>query len=212
MLQELRPTAAILKCILSDKVGITVFTDIRRTAREVWETLISLGSVVAALDLWLYYFSNGGAYVHDGILPLLEDHVQKKNSNIKLKGILFDSAPTYWTSTSFTRGMNNGKDNCLFHIFSMILVQLTSGTGVKDAMWNDLVAADLKVPELYIYSLDDSVTPSNKLREFAESRKEAGVNVTVVEFEGSDHVMHFRNYPKEYSNAIEEFLLSSNSS
>lgn len=62
------------------------------------------------------------------------------------------------------------------------------------------------VPTLYLYSEDDQLCDAKKLEELIEIRKSGGKNVITRKLTPSQHVQHYRMYPKEYREAVLGFL------
>ena len=59
--------------------------------------------------------------------------------------------------------------------------------------------------QLYIYTPKDQLCDSVKLEELIAARRSLGVDVTAVRFEDSDHVVHLRKHPIDYSKALLSF-------
>ena len=61
--------------------------------------------------------------------------------------------------------------------------------------------------ELYIYSLNDRLTDSQKLEALIAHRAKNSANVKVLCFERSPHCAHLRAHPEEYVKALREFIV-----
>lgn len=59
--------------------------------------------------------------------------------------------------------------------------------------------------QLYIYTPKDRLCDSVKLEQLIATRRSLGVDVTAVRFEDSDHVVHLRKHPIDYSKALLTF-------
>ncbi|KAI0261100.1 hypothetical protein BC834DRAFT_830670 [Gloeopeniophorella convolvens] len=73
-------------------------------------------------------------------------------------------------------------------------------------MWtgDDIAAA----PRLYIFSRGDVTVAADAVLAHVERAKEAGLNVSIEEFEGSAHVSHMRTDPVRYWKLISELWAS----
>ncbi|CAL8103514.1 unnamed protein product [Orchesella dallaii] len=61
---------------------------------------------------------------------------------------------------------------------------------------------------LFLYSDGDELIPCDKIERFAAITAANGNKVEKVKFVGSEHVLHYRKYPKEYGNAVTKFIRS----
>jgi len=63
-------------------------------------------------------------------------------------------------------------------------------------------------PTLYIYSQSDAITQAEKLEELIAARQKTTPTtiLQVCKFEDSQHVLHYRKYPKEYQAAVDNFM------
>ena len=67
-------------------------------------------------------------------------------------------------------------------------------------------AVSEEAEELYIYSDVDPLCPVSAVEGLLEFRRAEGRRVSAKRFEGTGHVMHFRERPEEYERAVREFL------
>lgn len=63
----------------------------------------------------------------------------------------------------------------------------------------------LRKRQLYIYSPRDKLCDVVKLEELIATRRVRGTDVTAIRFDDSDHVVHLRKRPKEYTAALLAF-------
>ncbi|ODN04461.1 Transmembrane protein [Orchesella cincta] len=61
---------------------------------------------------------------------------------------------------------------------------------------------------LFLYSDGDELIPCDKIERFAAIAEARGNKVEKVKFAGSEHVLHYRKYPKEYGSAVTQFVRS----
>jgi Eukaryotic protein of unknown function (DUF829) len=71
--------------------------------------------------------------------------------------------------------------------------------------WNDLLGSDLDIPQGFIYSQEDRMVDADHLQDFIQERQRS-VPVSVLKFEDSPHVQHYRYHPEEYKLFVSDFL------
>ena len=90
------------------------------------------------------------------------------------------------------------------------LTQLSDFIDGRDAypirFWNNLIQNDLCKRQAFLYSTADSLTDSSKIEELIQARKSRGIQVLDLNFQDSEHVQHWRQYPKEYEDMLDEIL------
>ncbi|CAG7830473.1 unnamed protein product [Allacma fusca] len=59
---------------------------------------------------------------------------------------------------------------------------------------------------LFLYSETDAVSPSDKIEMVANYLRCRENRVSLVRFEGSEHVLHYYMYPQEYLSAVSTFI------
>lgn len=65
----------------------------------------------------------------------------------------------------------------------------------------------LRLPGLVLYSANDKMMKGEFSDQLVEQWREKGIPVHSKKWLQSDHVMHFRNYPQEYEEAIRRFFV-----
>ena len=78
---------------------------------------------------------------------------------------------------------------------------------ISHVIWNNMIESELCQRQAFVYSTIDKLTDSKKLDEFIEIRQKRGIDVTVLKFDDSDHVMHMRKHPEEYREKILNHVL-----
>eukprot|EP01128_Nolandella_sp_AFSM9_P002833 TRINITY_DN13235_c0_g1_i1.p1 TRINITY_DN13235_c0_g1~~TRINITY_DN13235_c0_g1_i1.p1 ORF type:complete len:182 (+),score=21.57 TRINITY_DN13235_c0_g1_i1:306-851(+) len=79
-------------------------------------------------------------------------------------------------------------------------------------MLDDSVHRLLPHKQLFLCSRADDIVLKEDVEAFRSLESARGVHSTLVDFEGSGHVQHFRVHPKKYSRAVEAFLGAEHSS
>ncbi|KAG0598031.1 hypothetical protein M758_12G039400 [Ceratodon purpureus] len=72
--------------------------------------------------------------------------------------------------------------------------------------WLTLKESSKLGPILILCSTNDHLAPFDIINKFAMMMGESGCRVDLVVWDTSDHVGHFRNFPKEYHDAVKTFL------
>ena len=75
--------------------------------------------------------------------------------------------------------------------------------------WEDLLMSNWKVPQGFIYSGVDKMVDPFHLEDFIRHRKQHSTHVSVLRFEDSPHVQHFRVHPQEYEDFVQNFVTKS---
>ncbi|VDM58065.1 unnamed protein product [Angiostrongylus costaricensis] len=145
----------------------------------------------------------------------------------RLKGIIFDSAPSrtsagpdsyavvsstppieglQWIKTETRRkfimtafNIRKALANSLSAIYPPIRSQLSMYYYLRDCV-------DLPNLQLYLYSREDKMINHKYVKKFLEHQQELGRDVEEVLFGNSEHVQHFRSHPLQYRSACINFL------
>ncbi|KAL3679958.1 hypothetical protein R1sor_022914 [Riccia sorocarpa] len=80
------------------------------------------------------------------------------------------------------------------------------------AMWTALHKSGEGGPTLVLCSRDDDFSPFKRIQEFCSTMTELGWKVTMVAWDESDHVDHFRFHEAEYKDAVRSLLLDAKTS
>lgn len=73
--------------------------------------------------------------------------------------------------------------------------------------WNDLLESEWDIPQGFIYSKVDRMVDADHLQEFIEERQQRlAVPVSVLRFDDSPHVQHFRYHPEQYREFLDKFI------
>lgn len=180
----------------------------------------------------VHVFSNGGAFLWEAMRqilfhpPSISKPIIPSQSNSgpieKVKkqiiGIVFDSSPAEY----FLRPdlISNAFTYCPVTVrlrvkLYLILRAAQTGWKVESSKrsqrafeyWDGMRNCNVPLPQLYIYSINDTLTPFDPLRELIDYRRRVFGNDRILSLElDSAHCKHGVTYPKEYYSAVETFL------
>ena len=184
------------------------------------------------LPIVVHSFSNGGAFVTTVLASMIkelkeqteEEESQDKidlrffSDRIKSNGFeVFDSAPAYLYPEKLHQVIESAIQNVPAQVISKGLLVVGKGlTQLSDLLrkkepypiqfWNDVIEGDMCKRQAFLYSTKDMLTDFSKVEELIQIRKSRGFEVIALNFKDSDHVQHWRKYPKEYENVLEKVL------
>ena len=189
------------------------------------EALDLIQSTSADKPLYLFYLSNGGAFIHEHILNVLrEEREQGGNrwNKVRIAGTIFDSAPAELTTASCSRALTEDIKSPVLRSVAYVATYAVFGLlyppkfGFKrNGPFHDSMRSDpLPCPSLYIFSDTDTVTNPVPLAALIEDRKlrhPLGTNgIHVLRLHAADgespHVSHLRTHRLRYVSAVERFL------
>jgi hypothetical protein len=167
----------------------------------------------------LMMMSNGGVLVYTQLLKILKKDFRRYES-LKFVGTIFDSAPAYLTHDSMARAPTEGiKSTTLrsiaYWMWRIFLVPFLHvfvfGLDAPKRFWDILINDSLPCPSLYIYSMHDLLTDSQRIDELVEARQRVHTQkiFTLKIFnteEKSPHVMHFLKHPSRYERSVQDFI------
>ncbi|CAG5085403.1 Similar to TMEM53: Transmembrane protein 53 (Bos taurus) [Cotesia congregata] len=165
-----------------------------------------------------HIFSNGGAYLYQHV-SLAMDQI---NNNIKVKGVIFDSAPGERRITSLFKAISAimGGNPVVNIPFSFVITVFLSLLWICETISNSLGITNLPSasnpytlinepnnwPQLFLYSNADTLIPAADVEKFANHRAKRGVEVKLVLFTDSPHVKHYAIYRDVYINTVCNFI------
>ena len=194
--------------------------------------------VTAALDalcrppyerapLFLWYASNGGAFVHEELLLLLEEagaEARWPGLRARLAGTAFDSAPAVLTPGAFVgaaasivpaEGVGGRLLRPLTAALAPALGSALSSPAVRPLLslwsrparfWGTLLQDSLPCPSLYVYSAADNVTDAEALDALVAHRRARHARgpaaVAALRLAATPHVGHLRAEPERYVDAL----------
>ncbi|XP_057333328.1 transmembrane protein 53 [Microplitis mediator] len=165
-----------------------------------------------------HIFSNGGAYLYQHV-SLAMDQI---NNNIKVKGVIFDSAPGERRITSLFKALSAimGGNPVINIPFSFVITVFLSILWICETISHALGLSNLpspsnpytlinesnKWPQLFLYSNADTLIPAADVEKFAYYRAKRGVEVQLVLFTDSPHVKHYAVYRDVYIDIVCNFI------
>ena len=192
------------------------------------DTKIVIDAMKSQLDVccnrpvFLQLFSLIGPYMYINILhyyyQLAEDYVQfaklqKSKEEIipNIRGVVYDS-PLFEPTTVKTMantlsvGVTNTTLLSMIGRFSDVTFPYLIQNEPHGICSKVLKRAPILLPQLYLYSKVDPISPYNDIVEFIKYQKLVGAGVKSKVWEDSYHVGHFRKYPKEYESLVISFI------
>ena len=207
---------------------------------ESAESTSNSNSATVRVPVIVHYLSNGGAYlaeqleqmiqkaktgglvvsdghsdiIHD--LKLVADRLQQKGCEI------VDSAPAYMHAGSAMRAITIAVPFVPFRLLVKFLFwasgflkgcasYITREESEPVMFWNNMIKSELCPRQAFIYSSADEVTDVAKLDDLIDLRKERGVKVSVLKFDDTEHVLHYKRYPKKYIEFVIQQVVNSQS-
>ncbi|CAK9825404.1 Transmembrane protein 53 [Anthophora retusa] len=168
--------------------------------------------------IFFHVFSNGGAFLYQHVSLAM----QKDYTPLKVKGVIFDSAPGERRLTALFKAISaiigghplmNIPMSLLITIFLSILWLLeviAHALGREYPVQTNpfaLVEESYSWPQLFLYSNADTLIPASDVEKFASRRAERGVWVQLVLFTNSPHVKHYATYRDVYANTVFDFII-----
>ena len=193
------------------------------------DTKIVIDAMKSQLDLccnrpvFLHLFSGSGPYMYINILhyyyQIGKDQVQlaklqKAKGEIipNIRGVVYDSPVIEHTAKSVAATLNVGVTDTtllsMIGLFSdMVFRCIVRYNGMLGIIYSQILKrAPILLPQLYLYSKVDHVSPYKDIAEFIKYQKSVGAGVKSKMWDDSHHVEHFRKYPKEYEDLVISFI------
>ena len=160
------------------------------------------------LSIILHMFSGSSSI----LLPSLSLNASNFES-IELKGIVFDCSPPLYGYDSGMAAAKMVLDDGGMNIFTYyvsiacgITIDKLNGNRKRQDLAKALERPLLSVPQLYLHSDVDPVTPYDRVKGIMEEQKGLGRNVKGALFKGARHVRLLQSEPDKYTQQIESFL------
>lgn len=207
---------------------------IREVETVKGETSTKSNNLSSNVPVILHYFSNGGAFVAERLRFLINDakssstHYltnEQRESLIMISDRLYekgfevaDSAPADLNESAQYRAIESAIPNKFLQSIVKALTFIAQSVASKfiitheelrSKFWNNMIENDLCMNQAFIYSTKDQITDADMIDKLIEERKLRGINVISAKFNDSDHVMHFKYHPKEYSKVLDQVTRAS---
>ena len=169
-----------------------------------------------------------GAFIYTQLQLLLQQQQLKQQQELppELGQMLLANLETPWDLGPRIAGLVLDSPAYMDHMCNGIANSLTSNPLARSLINNSLLlylAAfprsvtfhyqeshrmfhDNSVPTLLLYSSVDLISSASTSENYAREWREKGFPVFTREFPDSNHVNHFRQYPREYEEAVDAFL------
>lgn len=194
-----------------------VFVSSRNLRRLTENLLLDLAKYSESKPIYLMYFSNGGAFVHEQIIDILREDsklpvVDRRFSHLKIAATIFDSCPAPLTIDSGSKALSEGFRNPIIRfvayyaasVFICLMALLFYGISRPRVYEQNITSDPLPCPNMYIYSDYDIVTDSKLLANIIDRRRQAHVSGAskVIEYRITDvkspHCAHLITIPEKY--------------
>jgi hypothetical protein len=177
----------------------------------------------------VHVFSNGGAFPLLRLEAMMDQALLSERPSPMDKDLcllrdamqrgcqLFDSCPVYPGPKAASRAIASSVSNQYLGMLIQVvyLVWISMDTFIlwlkgeparAELYWQHLLGMTFGPKQGYIYSTVDHIADAARLEHLINTRKGQGLDVAVLRFEDSDHVLHLRNHPKQYCAFIDEML------
>lgn len=168
----------------------------------------------------MHTFSNGGCRVYQFLSDLI--HNSKTFASVTLCGVVFDSCPS---SRNICRGVQVYMSICNHSFFVkyfvaaclfvwLVVVTILSHCAEcipfawipTDDYWDFMCSDPAICPQLYLYSVRDTLIPYKDVEKIIAVRRSRGVHVLTQRWDDSAHVAHLLAHRETYITACRDFL------
>jgi len=154
-------------------------------------------------------------------LPVLTEQHSDSSSVLQTKAppvcVVFDSGPanfSYESGSAAAKLMyRQGGYNLLTYSIATSVGGITNaliGSKKRSELSSALGSSLLDIPQLYLHSEADSVSPPSWVKAIAEKQIAKGRDVTSHCWPDSEHVRHYLQHPQQYENLVFSFLKKCN--
>ncbi|KAM9325304.1 transmembrane protein 53 [Gastrophryne carolinensis] len=164
-----------------------------------------------------HVFSNGGVMLYRYMVELLHSHPDMRN--LQVVGTIFDSAPGHRNIPGSVRALNSvlrANTNWLLRYLALaVFAVMVSVLGILlyplmrslhehhyDAMMKD----PSLWPQLYLYSRADHIISHLDVENMVAMRRQRRLPTESLDFQKSQHVLHYRQFPEKYATACTTFV------
>lgn len=216
----------------NDSKLTSIVIDAVRKAVEIIKAAESATNTKEEIPVILHYFSNGGAFVVEKFWLMMkkatisprnteeDEYLQFINTRLKTRGFeVLDSAPAYVYDDTARRVIDSSVRSLFLRNSLKILISITivlmktsafilKKENAAQVFWRNMLESNLCRRQAFVYSSIDKLTDAKKLSDFVEARRKHGIEIIVVKFDDSDHVLHMKKHPKEYKEQIVDRVLN----
>ncbi|SCV70749.1 BQ2448_3511 [Microbotryum intermedium] len=183
--------------------------------------------------LLVHTSSNGGCLnlkmINEMMLGSSLSHITKADSQgpaehktdsdavkgIPARAVVFDSCPGNGGLKTMVSAFTVPLNNWLLKAPAMVLVALVFGMtrffnalrfrpSILEQVGTYVATQIPLVPRLYLYSETDKLIPAHHVEANAQRARQQGGRVTMLKFDGTEHVNHARKEPEKYWGAVKE--------
>lgn len=209
------------------KLGIPCLS-IAPGVRFIWSSRLAnaqtqnvLSSVESSLkepaSLLLHLFSGGSSVVLPKITEDYSDPSSMLCTRFPLACVVFDSGPANFSFESGTAAARLSYELGAYNYFTYLLASATGiisekliGARKRLELKKSMASDVLDIPQLYLHSEEDSVSPSSWVNAVVGEQKERGRDVSSFCWIDSEHVRHYLHHPEEYEEQVSTFLKKCN--
>lgn len=130
---------------------------------------------------------------------------------------VLDSAPAYLHEEIFFVVIEVALQNLIVRVLAKMCLhcivigkkiyeKISGKPNDRDEFWHNVTHSDMCCRQLYLYSTRDKLTDYKMIDILVEERGGMGIQVLAKNFEDSEHVSHFREYPEEYKAFIAKVI------
>ena len=197
--------------ILHSKINFPLCTSCDHKVDRIFDTLSS--AITDSCPIILKLYCSGSM----SFLPPILRRVSQPDCNLRISGIIFDSAPVFYNwATAFN--VYRMFDDMAQHLNQFQKIRGTLFTGIfglasrrtKRRYFEQFVfnpdSVLCTIPQLYLYSPADYVIVLSYLEKIIDEQKKYGADVTIKIFPDTYHMVHRRKYPEEYDKTVRRFL------
>ncbi|XP_067846291.1 enoyl-CoA hydratase domain-containing protein 2, mitochondrial isoform X5 [Heptranchias perlo] len=190
--------------------------NLRCTARKFLDMLFDIG--IEEHPILFHVFSNAGCMLYRHIVELQFNKSATYFTKLNVVGTIFDSAPgnknlqggiraLYIVLGSSTNLFMKYIAIAAFGLIVLLRVVLYPVTQFVSLSSYDALKVDpSRWPQLYLYSKADKIISYKEIEAMIKIRKLLGIQVQSMDFNTSQHVNHFREFPETYSTKCISFL------
>ena len=199
--------------VLHSRIDYLSCTTCNRKVDRIFDVLSS--TITDPCPIVVKFYCTGSI----SFLPPILRRVSQPDCNLRISGMIFDSAPlAYNWTTAFNvyRMFNelaihqkkNQFQKIMGTFFAGILGMVSSKT--KHHYFEPFVfnpnSVLCTIPQLYIYSPIDYIAELSYVEKVIDDQKKYGADVTAKIFPDTMHILHRKKYPEEYDKTELNFL------